>query len=109
MTTQYTPLPTANTEWGFYGCWQGTDEEKAQAYAKMSELINSVVQHEPIDIRNFLDSPAGRHLADHLVDEEGHKLTSIIYGRLLTFMRGMFPLHLYIGKEIKPNRAKFEA
>jgi hypothetical protein len=52
-------LPPRNQEWGFYG-----ETNSLVLWYRVSKHLVDEFNAEPVDVRNFLDSSAGRHLAD---------------------------------------------
>lgn len=67
-------MNTNNTSWGFWGTMENSDKDAKTEWSKAFDFIKSlcsnvdgklVTDHE---IRGFMDSKAGRHLADGVVD-----------------------------------------
>lgn len=64
-------MRTKNPSWGFYGTWaQAKGREAAEksfdaaAYIIADFLRKQRVEHTREEVRNFLDSSYGRHMAD---------------------------------------------
>jgi hypothetical protein len=58
-----TTLPTANTEWGFWGTIRH-DANSAQAWPLAMTAIAVATRCPDTAVRDFLDSTHGRHFAD---------------------------------------------
>ena len=74
-TSTYTPLPTRNEAWGFFGTMQRAGESPETAWDIASRLIAEATEahdgYGPEGVRDFLDSRDGRHFAD-MVDSIIH-------------------------------------
>jgi len=70
MTT--TILPSRNPEWGYYGTlgrrMNGCEADVTKAWEHASRAIAAVTAVSPEGVRDFLDSPRGRHFADDVTD-----------------------------------------
>ena len=77
-----------NTDWGFWGTINDGERDTQAEWTKAFNFIKSLgakVHGKPVtddEIRGFLDSRAGRHLADSVIDlgsiEESHARWSVI-------------------------------
>ena len=69
-TATYTPLPTRNEAWGFFGTMRSEGESPETAWDIASRLIAEATEAEqgygPEGVRDFLDSRDGRHFADQV-------------------------------------------
>jgi len=63
-----TVLPTANPDWGFWGTI-GHHADPAEAWAIAMPAIATATGCREASVRDFLDSPPGRHLADDVANE----------------------------------------
>ena len=64
-------LSTNNPSYGFFGTIQRNRGEKGaqQAWSvAFATIQKSVPKAEPVDIRNYLDSRYGRHVADQVLE-----------------------------------------
>jgi len=70
MTT--TILPTRNPDWGYWGTigrrTNGRAADVTKAWELASRAIAAVTEVAPEGVRDFLDSPRGRHFADDVTD-----------------------------------------
>ena len=62
----FTPLPTANPEWGFWGTSIRSNYDAAMTWDITSRLIAETFKTTPEHTRDLLDARFGRHLADEL-------------------------------------------
>lgn len=63
-------LETENKEWGFYGTLQRTEfgECTEDAWDAFFDSVMQITRFSEADIREFLDSKWGRHMADETYD-----------------------------------------
>ena len=65
MTNATQPLATQNMDWGF---WNTMQEHAPAAWPIASTAIAAATGCEPQEVRAFLDSRHGRHVADEVQD-----------------------------------------
>lgn len=59
------PMPSDNQDWGYTGELKRAGDRKLTSWDELSRfLLARYPRLDPIDVRNFLDSRTGRHLAD---------------------------------------------
>ena len=85
-------MRTKNPSWGFYGTWaQAKGRESAEkaydaaAYAIGDFLRKRMERHTPEEVRNFLDSSYGRHMADEALSRS--PVSSQLENRAARFLR----------------------
>ncbi|MBI5121325.1 MAG: hypothetical protein HZA67_09990 [Rhodospirillales bacterium] len=64
--TNDTVLPTANSEWGFWGTSQRSGYEAELCWQVASRFLAETFKLKPEQTRDLLDHRFGRHLADDL-------------------------------------------
>ncbi len=69
--TNFTPLPTQNEEWGFWGTCKQSGYDTAEAWDAVSRFFIATFDLTPEQTRELLDARFGRHLADDLSLIEG--------------------------------------
>lgn len=62
----FTPLPTANPEWGFWGTSGHNGYDVEMAWNAVSQILSSEFELNTEQTRDLLDSTFGRHLSDDL-------------------------------------------
>jgi hypothetical protein len=67
MTT--TILPTRNDAYGFVGTMQLAGADPMQSWTAASAMIAAETDASAEAVRDFLDSPCGRHFADDVMSE----------------------------------------
>lgn len=66
-------LPTRNTDWGFFGTIRH-DADAVEAWTLAMDAIASATTCPETAVRDFLDSPLGRHFADEVANGLFHDL-----------------------------------
>lgn len=87
-----TLMKTKNPSWGFYGTWaQAKGREAAEkAYGSAAYIIGDFlrgqqIKHTAEEVRNFLDSSYGRHVADEALSRSN--VSSQLENRAARFLR----------------------
>lgn len=71
-----TILPTANTEWGFWGTSNHNGYDAPMAWEAASGVLALAFKLSPEQTRDLLDARFGRHLADDLSFIKGGPITA---------------------------------
>ncbi len=76
----FTPLPTANPEWGFWGTSERSGYDVDMTWNAVSQILSSEFELTPEQTRDLLDSTFGRHLSDDLsFIKDGPSTSGAIY------------------------------
>jgi hypothetical protein len=79
----YTPLPTANEEWGFWGTSVHNGYDAALTWDTASRFFAKTFDLTSDETRTLLDARFGRHLADELSFIDGGPATAEVISRYL--------------------------
>jgi hypothetical protein len=96
---RFEEMPSANPSNGFHGTINDAWTKKG-GWSMAFSLIRHITGASAIDVRNWLDSPFGRHLADYFNSSEDVMDAVKSYGGEKTIKRQM--------NTIVKNRQKFD-